>query len=43
MELVVLFNTESFNKDDVTKAPITKDSVIQHIEFDPSKRYQLKS
>ena len=43
MELIVLYNTEDFNKKDPSTAPVTRDSVIRHFDFNPNKRYELKS
>jgi len=43
MELVVLYNTESFNHRVASKDPITRDSVIKVFDFNPEKRYKLKS
>ena len=43
MELFILYNTESFNKRDASMDPISRDSVIQHFDFNPAKRYELKS
>lgn len=41
MELIVLYNTESFDKRDPSAAPIRKESVVKHLHFNPSKRYEL--
>ena len=43
MEFVILYSTENFNKDDGSKDPITRDSVIKHFEFNPEKKYEIKS
>lgn len=43
MELLILYNTESFNKFDSSTDPVTRDSVIAHYDFNPERRYSLKS
>lgn len=43
MELFILYNTESFDKRDASADPIRRESVIQHLNFNPNKRYELKS
>ena len=43
MELIILYNTEWFNKQDGSTEPIARDSVVHHFDFNPSKRYELKS
>lgn len=43
MELVLLYNTESFNKQDVSKDPVKRESLIKHIDFNPNKRYNINA
>ena len=43
MELVVMYNTEKFDKHSVSEFPITRESVIKNYEFNPKKRYELKT
>lgn len=43
MELFILYNTEWFNKQDGTTEPIVRDSIIKHFDFNPAKRYEIKS
>lgn len=43
MELQILYNTEWFNKNIGSTDPITRDSVVQYFDFNPTKRYQIKS
>ena len=43
MELIVLYNTEWFDKTDGSTEPIRRDSVIQHFDFNPQKKYEIKS
>ena len=39
MELQILYNTEWFNKQEGSTDPITRDSVVQYFDFNPTKRY----
>lgn len=41
MELVLLYNTESFNKQDDSNDPFTRESLVRNFDFNPSKRYKL--
>lgn len=43
MEFVLLYNQESFNKQDASTDPVTRDAVIQVFDFNPKKRYNLKT
>jgi hypothetical protein len=43
MELIILYNTERFNKQDGSTSPIVRDSVVEHFDFHPAKRYEIKS
>ena len=43
MELFLLYNTDQFNKNDASTQPVTRDSVILHFEFNPEKKYEIKS
>ena len=43
MELVILYNTESFNYNDASKDPVKRESVISYIDFNPNKKYTMKS
>lgn len=43
LELVLLYSTERFNIDDVSDDPILRDSAVEVYDFNPSKRYTLKS
>ena len=43
MELFILYNTEWFDKTDGSTEPIKRDSVIKHFDFNPAKKYELKS
>ena len=41
MEMFVLYNTESFNKRDGSSDPIQRNSIIEHYNFYPGKKYEL--
>lgn len=43
MELVILYNTERYNDNDSSLDPIIRDSVITEYDFNPLKRYELKT
>lgn len=43
MELVLIYNQERFDKKNSGTDPITRDSVVQVYDFNPTKRYELKS
>ena len=43
MELLILYNTEWFNKQDGSTKPVVRDSVIKHFDINPKKRYEIKS
>ena len=37
----MLYNTERFKKEDPSRDPITRESVVKVYDFVPSKRYEL--
>lgn len=43
MELVVMYDTERFDRKNASRDPVIRDSVIKAFEFDPQKRYELKT
>ena len=43
LELVLLYNSERFNINDSTNEPIVRESIIGHYDFNPQKKYALKS
>ena len=43
MEIVVLYNTESFDKRDNSREPIRREAVIEHFNFNPGKSYNLEA
>ena len=43
MELVILFNTESFNKFGGSETLVNRNSVIRHFDFNAYRKYELKS
>ena len=43
MELIILYNTEWFDKQDGSTEPVRRDSVIKHFDFNPLKKYEIKS
>ena len=43
MELVILYNTEWFNKQNGSTEPVVRDSIIKYFDFNPKKKYEIKS
>ena len=43
MELIILYDTEYFDKKNGSTDPIVRDSVIRQFDFDSSKKYEIKS
>ena len=43
MQLVVLYNTESFDKHSAEEDPVTRESIVRYFDFNPRKRYNLNS
>ena len=41
MEMFVLYNTETFDKRDGSSEPVKRESVVEHFNFNPGKRYEL--
>ena len=43
LEFVLLYNSERFDINDSTKEPIIRESVMEYYDFNPEKKYALKS
>jgi len=43
MELVIFYNTERYNRNDASKDPITRDSLVKVYDFSPARRYQINT
>ena len=43
MEFVLIYNQERFDKKNSGTDPVTRDSVVKVFDFNPTKRYELKS
>ena len=43
MEIIVLYNTKSFDKRDNSKDPIRREAIIEHFNFNPGKSYDLEA